>query len=623
MGRKISGGYTGKILRIDLSHNDVKIENVADEVYKDYIGGAGLVTYFLFNELAKNIDPLGPDNKLVFATGPVTGVALPGGARHCIGAKSPLSNTLAKSEAGGFWGAELKFAGFDVLIVEGKADKPVYIYIEDNNVQIKSAVSLWGFPTKETQEQIREELGQKRAQIAMIGPGGENMVKYACVMHGGHDAAGRGGVGAVMGSKNLKAIAVKGSQKITVANPDGVKALRLWQDENKQLTAGLSNFGTNPIIPLHEKVGNLPANNFYEGQFPNVENITAQKIKETIRVDMKGCYACPVKCKKIVESERPYKIDRIYGGPEYETIGSLGSSCGVDDIFAIAKANELCNAYSLDTVSTGVTIACAMECYENGFLTKEDTGGLELKFGNAEAMLATIELIAKRQGVGDLLAEGSARASAKIGKGADKFAMHVKQQEIAMWEPRRNKGAALGYMTGPWGADHASILVDIMFSGFDETESVVVPDLVALGAESPKLEEIGEKKVELGRLFGFKRIIQDSVAICIMLPYSIPQFAEVTQAVTGLTITPQDLLKAAERTTTLARLYIAREGFTAADDVLPDRFFKPTRRGALSEIALDYDAMETAKQLYYQKMGWDKDGVPTKEKLNELGIIYE
>jgi aldehyde:ferredoxin oxidoreductase len=623
MGRKISGGYTGKILRIDLSHSDVKIEDIEDEIYKKYIGGAGLVTYFLTKELAKGIDPLGPENKIVFATGPITGVPLPGSARHCIGAKSPLSNTLAKSEAGGFWGAELKFAGFDAVIIEGKADHPVYIYIENNNVQIKMADSFWGLPTKETQEQIREELGQKRAHIAMIGPGGENLVKYACVMHGARDAAGRGGVGAVMGSKYLKAIAVKGSQKVAMADPEGVKALRLWQDENKQLTAGLSNFGTNPIIPLHEKIGNLPVNNFYEGQFPNIEKITAQKIKETIRVDMKGCYACPVKCKKIVESEKPYKIDRIYGGPEYETIGSLGTTCGVDDILAIAKANELCNAYSLDTISTGVTIAFAMECYENGILTQEDTDGIELKFGNASAMLATIEIIAKRKGFGDLLAEGSARASTKIGKGADKFAMHVKQQEIAMWEPRLNPGAALGYMTGPWGADHASILVDILFSGFGETDDVVVPDLVALGAESPLLDEIGEKKVELCRLFGFKRIIQDSVTICNLLPYSIHQLTEVIQAVTGLTVTPQDLLKAAERTTTMARLFIAREGFTSTDDVLPDRFFKPTRKGALSKIALDYDAMETAKQLYYDKMGWDKNGVPTNERLNELGINYE
>ena len=618
--KKILGGYTGNLLRIDLTCKHFKIEQIDISILKNFIGGAGLVTFFLSKELEKGIDPFSPQNKIVFATGPLTGLPIPGAARHCIGAKSPLTGTLAKSEAGGFWGAELKFAGYDVVIIEGKANNPVYIFIEDSRISINDAKKLWGLPTKETQEQIRKETGHKRTHIAMIGPGGENLVRYACVMHGIHDAAGRGGIGAVMGSKNLKAIAVKGSRKLPMADTDGVKALRLWQDENKQLTAGLSKFGTNPIIPIHEKVGNLPVNNFHKGKFPKVENITAQKIQELIRVDMKGCYACPVKCKKIVESGKPYKIDRAYGGPEYETIGSFGSNCGVDDIFAIAKGNELCNAYSLDTISTGVTIACAMECFENGLLTKKDTDGLELKFGNADAMLAVIELIAKRKGLGDLLAEGSARASAKIGKGAEKFAMHVKQQELAMWEPRRNPGAALGYMTGPWGADHATILVDIALSGFEQQADVMVPDLADFGAEPAFIEDIGEKKVELARLFGLKRIVQDSVPMCIMLPFSIHQLSEVLEAATGLEIDPEHLLQTAERTISLARNFIAREGFTLQDDILPERFFGPTLHGALSKLALNFNDMEQAKQIYYKKMGWNERGIPTEEKLKELEI---
>ena len=620
MNKEISGGYNGRILRVNLTRNEIITESIEENFYRKYLGGAGLIAYYLLKEVEPGISPLSPENKIIFGLGPLTGIPFPGTGRHCVGAKSPLTGGIAKSEAGEFWGAELKFAGFDALIIEGKSEKPVYIWIHDGEASIRDAGHLWGKYTKETQEIIRAELNDKRARVAMIGPGGENLVKYACVMHGTYDAAGRGGMGAVMGSKNLKAIAVRGTRKLRIVNPEGVKALRGWLEENKNLTAGLSAFGTAPIIPIFEKLGNLPTRNFRDGEFPTVENISTQTLKKTIRVGMEGCFACPVRCKKIVEAEEPYKIDRAYGGPEYETIGALGSNCGIDDIKAISKGNELCNAYSIDTISTGMTISFAMECFENGLITAEDTGGIELKFGNSDAMLKVIELIGNREGFGNLLAEGTARAAKKIGKGADAYAINVKKQELPMHEPRLNKSTGLGYMVGPWGADHCSSLIDIFFSGFGKEDEVVIPDTIPLGMPTSQADSIGPQKVSLARIFQFKRLVLDSLGLCMFLPYSIQQVADVTASVTGWDTTPAEQLRVAERIVTMFRLFNAREGFTDKDDVLPKRFFEPTRGGALANRPLNSKAMENAKQYYYSLMGWDEKGTPTPEKLEELGI---
>ena len=425
-------GYNGKILRVNLTDGTVKTESIDEAFCRKYIGGAGFVSYFLLKEVASGVDPLGPDNRLVFATGPLTGIPLPGSGRHCVGAKSALTGGIAKSEVGEFWGAELKSAGFDAVIVQGKASQPVYLWIKDGKAEIKDATHLWGQNTKETEEAIKKELNEKRARTAMIGPGGENLVKFSCLMHGAKDAAGRGGLGAIMGSKNLKAVAVRGSQSASMAKPEDVKKLRKWMLENMDKVANFTDFGTGANMNGFEEMGNLPTRNFRDGAFPEVEKINAQTIKETIRIGMEGCYACPVKCKKVVELKDPYEIDPVYGGPEYETLGALGSNCGIDDLNAVSRASALCNAYAIDTISTGGAIAFAMECYENGLITKEDTDGIELTFGNSEAMLQMVDKIARREGIGDLLAEGSARAAEKIGKGAEAFSIQVKKLELTM-----------------------------------------------------------------------------------------------------------------------------------------------------------------------------------------------
>jgi len=614
------GGYNGKILRVNLSEGATRVETTDEAFCRKYIGGAGFVARLLYKEVPPGTDPLGAGNKLVFAAGPITGIPLPGSGRHCVGAKSPLTGGIAKSEVGEFWGAELKSAGFDAVVIEGKAASPVYLSIRDGQARVMDAGALWGLNTKETLAAIREEQKDKRVRAALIGPGGENRVRFSCIMHGLEDAAGRGGLGAVMGSKNLKAVAVRGTGKPAIADPEGVKSLRQWMTENMEKVANFRDFGTGAAIKFYEQVGNLPVRNFRDGNFPGASNITAQAVKETIRVGMDGCFACPVKCKKVVEIKEPYPVDRAYGGPEYETLGAFGSNCGIDDLNAIARASAMCNAYAIDTISTGSTIAFAMECFENGILTLEDTGGIDLRFGNADAMLEMVEAIARRKGLGDLLAEGTARAAEKIGKGAEAYSVQVKKLELPMHEPRLNKALALGFMVNPHGADHCCNMIDLAFRNPKDTSVVTVADAAATGMESTSFDDIGPKKIALLRIVQLKKIVFDSLTLCQFLPYSLDQTASVMSSITGWKITADEQLKAAERTLTLCRLFNIRHGFSAEDDKLPKRFFSPTAGGALSETALNPEQLEEAKRHYYSLMGWDEKGVPTAEKREELGI---
>ncbi|MBI2329726.1 MAG: aldehyde ferredoxin oxidoreductase, partial [Chloroflexi bacterium] len=350
-------GYNGQLLRVDLSSGSTSVE-VLDELFcRRYIGGAGFIAYYLLKELAPGIDPLGAENKLIFALGPVTGVSLPGSGRNCVGAKSPLTGGFAKSEVGGLWGAELKHAGYDAIIVEGKAEKPVYLWIDDGEVSIRDAGHLWGMKAKETEQTIKTELGDNLIRVATTGQAGENQVRFACIVNDLHNVAGRGGTGAVMGSKNLKAIAVRGRHQPRVAEPERVKELRQWLLAHRELWASFHELGTGAGMEAGMVSGNLPVRNFRDGEFPDAQGISAEAIRDTIRIKMDSCYACPVRCKKVVKVDDPYFVDPAYGGPEYETLASLGSNCGISDLKAIAKGNELCNAYSLDTISTGDVIA--------------------------------------------------------------------------------------------------------------------------------------------------------------------------------------------------------------------------------------------------------------------------
>jgi len=620
MNEQPAGGYNFKLLRVDLNKGEISTEPLEEPFCRRYIGGTGFIIYYLLKEVRPEIDPLSPENKLIFAAGPLTGIPLGGASRHAVGAKSPLTGGIAKSEAGEWWGAQLKRSGFDALIVEGKAETPVYLWIHDGEVEIKQAGHLWGRMTKETQETIRSEVGDEKARIALIGPAAENLVSYACIMHGTHDAAGRGGLGAVMGSKNLKAVAVRGNNPPPVVDREGVRVVSTWLKENMDLVKGYRELGTGGAMELFEQAGNLPSHNFREGRFPAVGSISPTRIRETIRVGMEACFACPVKCKKVVEVHEPYIVDRAYGGPEYETIGAFGSCCGVDDMNAVARANALCNAYSLDTISTGVTIAFAMECFEKGLLSSEDTGGIELSFGNAGAMLEVIELIVRREGIGELLAQGSARAAERIGRGAQKLAMQVKGLEIPMHEPRLSKGLGLGYMVNPHGADHMDNMMDILMSGYGTKLAMSLDDALPLGLEPTTLEDGGPRKIAYFKAHHSKRIVCDCLLLCHFLPYSFAHIVQLTEAVTGWETTVTEQIRVAERVLTLCRLFNIKAGFTAEHDKLPERFFRPTPDGALKDKALNHEEMEAARRYYYDLMGWDEKGRPKAEKLEELGI---
>jgi aldehyde:ferredoxin oxidoreductase len=611
------GGYAGKILRVNLTNETIADEVLSQQLCRRYIGGAGFVAYFLWKELKAGVDPLGPDNKLIFALGPVTGLTLPGASRHCIGAKSPLTGGIAKSEVGGFWMVQLKRAGYDAIIIEGKAEKPVYVWVQDGKASIRDAGHLWGKETKETESAIRSELHDEHVHVAMIGRAGENQVLFACIMEGCHDAAGRGGLGAVMGAKNLKAVAVRGHSLPPSADSEKVK--QLTREMMGRKIPPLSEFGTGgPDMIAGEAIGNLPVRNFRDGLFPEVQQINGAVIRDTIRVGMEGCFGCPIRCKKIVKFEEPYAVDADYGGPEYETLASLGSNCGIGNLKAIAKANERCNAYGLDTISTGGVIGFAMECFERELLTPRDTGGINLRFGNDEAMLQAVELIANRQGIGNLMAEGTARMSKRIGAESQAFAMHSKGLEPGLHEPRIRPALALAYMLSAIGADHCSSIRDFEFA------SEAMPALKGyhpLGFLEPvPLDDFGPRKVELYRIGNFISILNDSIAFCIFPGFSLETLTELLKAVTGWDTGMPELLRVGERIVTLMRLFNIREGFTAADDVLPERYFQPKTDGVLADISIDRKKHEKAKQYYYALMGWDANGIPLPEKVEGLCI---
>ncbi|MEE8442400.1 MAG: aldehyde ferredoxin oxidoreductase family protein, partial [Dehalococcoidia bacterium] len=589
-------------------------------------GGAAFIAYYLLKEMKPGADALSPDNILIFGLGPMTGTAMPGGARCSIGAKSPLSGGIAKSEVGGFFANELKRAGFDTLIVEGKADSPVYLWIHNGEVEIKDATSLWGKTVLETQDAIEAELEERFVRTAAIGPAGENMAAIACIITDLRNAAGRGGTGAVMGSKNLKCVAVKGRSVPKPADPDKFREMARWMNTNYMNIGNAKNMhdlGTGAASGMvgGNSIGNLPVRNWSDGSFEGVEKITADAVRDNVRVAMEACAGCQVRCKKVVEFEtESYKVDRRNGGPEYETLAAFGSYLGIDDLNAICRANELCSLYSLDTISTGGAIGFAMECFEKEILTTNDTGGIDLRFGNAEAMLQVIELIARREGIGDILADGSRKAAQRIGRGSEEYAMQVKGVEFGMHEPRLKQGMGLIYSVAPHGADHMSGLHDTGVTqegrGMDAVRAL--DNLDPLPAN-----DLSAAKVSMEKNFHLQRMFADSLVMCHFVPWTLHQYVEMLRAVTGWDYTAVEALKVGERFATMARAFNLREGLTAADDQLPKRFFSPTPRGALKDTAIDPDAMTRAIHTFYGMMGWDPEsGEPTQEKLEELGIKW-
>jgi aldehyde:ferredoxin oxidoreductase len=464
-GENMPYGYHARILRVDLSTREVKVEEPPEIIYRRYLGGGALASHYLLKELKPGIDPFSPENLLVFATSVICGTPCAGASRFTVAAKSPLTGGYGEAEAGGWWGPELKFAGYDAVLITGRAETPAYLWVHDGEAEIRDARRIWGMFSGEAQEAIRKELGDSRVRVALIGPGGERLVRYACVINELRHANGRAGMGAVMGSKNLKAIAVRGTKKLQLHDPDTIRTVSRWVARNYERQPGsLHDLGTaRGVLPLNQR-GILPTRNFRSGVFDQAEEISGEKMKETILTGRESCYACPIRCKRQVRIEEGnFRVQPEYGGPEYETIGSFGSLCCIGDLKAISKAHELCQKYSLDTISTGTTIAFAMECYEKGLIDGKDTGGINLSFGNKEAMVTMIEKIARREGLGDILAEGVMRAAVKIGRGAKQYAQHVKGQELPLHEPRGKTGLGLAYALSPTGADHCEAAHDPIF----------------------------------------------------------------------------------------------------------------------------------------------------------------
>lgn len=616
-------GYIGKILRVNLSKESSTIEEPPENFYRQYFGGEGFVGYFLLNELQRGVDPLGPNNKLIFAAGPLTGVPAGGCGRHSVGGKSPLTGAFGEAEAGGYWGAELKMTGFDAIIVEGKAKRPVYLFIRDGEAQIKDAHHLWGLKTLECQNAIREELGDPGIKIAQIGPAGENQVRFACVVNDLDAFAGRTGMGAVMGSKNLKAVACRGHQRPSLADSQAVATIAQWIKNNTPTNIkAYKDLGTAWLVMPLNLQGGFPTCNFQKGSFEAADKINGETMRDTILVKRRSCFACPVQCKREVKVDEPYIVDPSYGGPEYETIAALGSNCGIDDLKVIAKGNELTAAYGLDSISCGGVIAFAMECFERGLLTLQDTGGLDLRFGNGSAMLQMIEQIALRQGLGTLLSEGIARAAKKMGPATKEFALHIKGQELPMHEPRWKQGMGVGFSMSPTGADHCHNMHDSAFT----TPGPTLEQFKALGILEPlPVNDLSPAKIRL-LIYNSLWMHFLNCAVCCFFVMDrglvgFKRMAQLVSAVTGWNTSVFELMKVGERAATLARAFNLREGFTSDDDDMPRRFFTPHTSGPLQGIALDCGAFRKAKELYYDMMDWPH-GSPSPGKLAELGIEW-
>ncbi len=623
-------GYNGKILRVDLSKGEVKVDEPDEYFYRTYAGGSSLGAYYLLKDMPPGVDPFSPDNIVVFAGSVISGAPVPGFARSGIVFKSPLTGAIADTQAAGYFGPELKFSGFDAIVIRGKSKEPVYLWLHDGEVEIKDASGIWGKTTGEAQDSIRKELGDERIIVAGIGQAGENLVRYACVLNNLKHAYGRLGAGAVMGSKNLKAIAVRGHGKPEMKDKETVLTIakhfsRGFMEESSD-NRGLHDLGTPQYVMGQNEDGQLPTRNFQTGYLEKAENISGERMKDTVLVKREGCYACSVRCKRVVKADEPYEVDPAYGGPEYETLAMLGSDCGVDDLVAVCKGNELCNKHGLDTISTGASIAFAMEAYEKGIITKEDTGGLDLRFGNADAMVKMVEMIAKREGIGDILAEGVKRAAEKLGKGAEKFAVHVKGEELPAHDARVKGHLTLMYALCPMGADHVQAEHDGAFTpGSDSFFSNRVEPLGIL--EPLELSSIDHRKVR--RFFYFQSVfgMLDTLTLCLFAfapcrYFTFKELVDLIRAITGWEMSLWELLKIGERKIAMFRAFNVREGFTKEDDWLPERMFEGILTGPRKGQKVDEEKLREAIDLYYEMVGWKKNGVPTKGKLAELDLFW-
>ena len=633
-------GYNGKILHVNLTNSQFRVEEPDESFYRKYMGGSALAMYYLLKEVPPGADPLGSDNVLVLALSVLTGSAISGQSRMTAAAKSPLTGTIGDSQGGGFFPAELKFAGFDAIVIKGKAATPVYLWIKDGRYELRDAGHLWGKITGEVEVTIKEELGDDKIEVLQVGPAGERGVRFAGIFSMSNRANGRTGMGAVMGSKNLKAIAVRGKKRPSIADKDALKQLAKWGVENLDDSgiAGLAKYGTAETTGANHAIGTLPAYNYNSGVFDKWEAIDGTTMYDTIlrgategkqdRLGRDTCYACTVRCKRVVEfTEGNYKVDPHYGGPEYETTSTFGNYCAIDDLPAISKANELCNQYGLDTISCGATISWAFEAFNEGKLTLEDTDGLDLSWGNAESMVKLVEKIAKREGFGNVLAEGSERAAKKIGRGTEAYLITFKGQEAPAHMPRVKRSLAVIYAVNPFGADHQSSEHDPAIE--DDFESYVDRLATLDFTEALEPRSLSTEKIRFAMISQHMYSAMDSLNLCqfVFGPawqlYGPEDMVNVVRAVTGWEdVSFEELQLVGERRLNMMRTFNAREGFDRKQDTAPQKLFKPLKGGISDGFVISKDEFTAAIDDYYRLAGWTSDGIPTIKTLTKLDLEW-
>lgn len=617
-------GYHGKILHVDLSNSKLSIEYPGEDFYRMYIGGSAIGTYYLLKLTTPGIDPLSSENVLILSLSVLTGAPISGLSRMTATAKSPMSGLIGCSECGGYFPAELKFSGYDAVVIHGKSKSPVYLYIHDGETALRSAEHLWGRCTADVEYMISSELKDGKIQVAQCGPAAEKGVRFSAIINNSNRANGRTGMGAVMASKYLKAVVVRGNQRPLLYDRASLLKLAKWGTNQigESSVSSLSKLGTSGITLSQSQAGGLPSYNWESGYFENAQSLDGRTMKKTILKERDSCYSCSIRCKRVVEvSEGPYWVDPVYGGPEYETIGAFGSYCGIDDLKVVSHANQLCNMYGMDTITCGSTIAWAMNCFEHGILSKSDTGGIELQFGNAEAMIKVVEQIGKREGFGDLLGEGSSRAAKVIGKGSEDLVVAVKNQELPAHMPQVKRSLGLIYAVNPFGADHQSSEHDPCYMNYPER-------MREIGLIHPQPERMmNEEKVRFALTTQYAYSCLDTMDVCqfVFGPgwqlYNMSQLADVVYYITGWKLSVGDMLKIGERRLNLLRAFNAREGIGRDEDTLPKKLKKALVGGESAGLMITDGELEQSKNRYYLLAGWNVDtGIPTREKLTELGL---
>jgi aldehyde:ferredoxin oxidoreductase len=623
----MDNGQFGKILFVDLGSGSIEIESPSADFYRRFGGGSCLALALLLQKSPPRVDALAPESPLIFAASVMTGAPLSGLSRFNVTAKSPLTSAIGDSQGGGFWGAELRRAGYIAVVITGRAQSPVYLWIQDDGVEIRPADHLWGLDTAPAQAAIRQELEDPQVRVAQIGPGGENLVRFANIVNDLHHFNGRTGMGAVMGSKQLKAIAVRGKTRVTVHDSRSLLALARSVPERIAGNGGatiLHDRGTAGFVLSTSEGGGLPTRNFRSGCFEGAAAIDGEAMQREFEVSSSTCFACAVRCKQVVAAKEPYPIDPAYGGPEYEGLAALGAYTGVSDLAAVCKANELCNRYTLDVISCGGAIALAMEAAERNFIGDEQRDELELAFGNGECLVRLVEMIAHREGIGDILADGVGRMVEVWGPELEALAVHCRGSYFPAHMPRTKTSVGLIYAVNPFGADHISSAHDpFLLDYVPDSLRERMRELAIL--ETATLEAYGPVKVRLVANSQRFYSLLDSLELCsfCFAPgwfFDGADLVTAVRAVTGWCTSLWELLKIGERRINLMRVYNAREGITAEDDQLPPRMAEPLEGGPTDGQALDMETWSEDRALYYAMMGWDEDGIPTEAKLHELEL---